>query len=180
MKKHTEEKPVVTSANMKTSKKMVRARRNSSHGRTFSAYEEKRSPESGEKQNAVGRCKVYNSRGLIEPLDLKPFLKSCYKKVANKDIMDLLFYCKFDFEKDLSEEERRAFEFEPDPHWLSILYKKWLEKRERVRQRLRISAKSGVIFEEVDMASKYKNHKNNIYKGSQMDKLSSQVRDLAS
>jgi hypothetical protein len=73
--------------------------------------------------------KLYNSKGLLDPLNLQPFLKDCYKKLTSNDILDLLFFCKFDFEASLTTSSKEAFLSTQGEHWLVALHSKWLQRK---------------------------------------------------
>lgn len=77
--------------------------------------------------------KLYNSKGLLDPINLQHFLKDCYKKLTNNEVLDLLFYCRFDFEASLTSKSREAFLARKGDHWLSSIYSKWLQRRQQLR-----------------------------------------------
>ena len=185
LRKHTEERPSLAAPYV-NKQIMFRARRNSVQIKQKDdkqkvekedldrSYEGPGSPIKKRAQVVPKNNKiisnVYNTKGLLEPLNMKRMLKNCYQKMTSNHVADLLFYCKFDFEKNLSDKQRRAFKFQLQPNWLPILYEKWLEKKERLRLRLarELENLKNMEYDEVIYHQKYQEYMSSVYEGSKI------------
>lgn len=86
--------------------------------------EEKEKPIAPAKKS---QAEIYDRMGFLIPVDIREFVAACKLRVSKSKLIDLLFFCFFDLQKNLSQEEKRILNI----NQMGLIQDRFIEDRKQ-------------------------------------------------